>query len=154
MRLPSLCTCALAAILIGCEWDNSGFPAEDPETGPKVESPVDSTKPLSISEPQFSGCWRTVFEGDSGRIRAWQKGKAVGGFLTWDGGGADTLGGSLGFPYLRLEARGAHGPRVYLGNVLRTVRHFETKLLDTPNRRIEKLNGDRVPCGADTLMAP
>lgn len=135
-------------MLGACEWDSG----DTRTTGPKVEPPADTA--IAPSGPDFSGCWRTVFEGDSGRIRAWQIGKAVGGFLTWDDGSLDTLGGSLGFPYLRLEARGAHGPRVYLGNVLRTVRHFETKLLDTPNRRIEKLKGDRVPCGADSLTVP
>jgi hypothetical protein len=156
--IPHARAACLAALLAACQWDNSGFPVTDPKPDPKVEpqieTPVDPVKTPAAPEQDFAGCWRVVFRGDSGRIRAWQKGKEVGGFLAWDSGGVDTLGGNLGFPYLRLEARGDAGDRVYLGNMLRTVQHFETKLLGTPNGRLEKLNGDRIPCGVDSLPAP
>lgn len=64
MRFPLLFACA--ACLASCL--ENRYPTDDP---PAVV-PAD---PIAASAgPDFDGRWRAQFEGDSARIRAWQKG--------------------------------------------------------------------------------
>jgi hypothetical protein len=109
-----------------------------------LPSPADPARNPAAGE--LTGCWTLGFRGIEAAARMRHNGRGLAGSFRWKDGSEDSLTGVFEYPYLRFTAIGPAGNRRFQGNVLRSMTHFEVKMLDTPKLRVEKLIGDRVPC--------